>query len=216
MVRGFLFGLTLSSNNARGMLSILAELCTEMVAEITMLRFNIALLPVETAWQHFFIALSQQHFAALHDEYILGENGLPHITLCQFYAPDAAAAIAVFNTLPDQSQTALAITGFRLRAGTLGNSGKFIADLPIEKTPALLARQVACAEHLRQHGLASLTSAPPAYSPHITLARLSCLPALEPVLAGVPYAQPLTFRPVLGLSTEPGVLVKVLAERVCA
>lgn len=173
-------------------------------------RFNIALLPDDMKWRDRFAALSQKHFLHLHDEYILGEAGIAHVTLCQFYADDEVTARDAYHSLKDYSPLELSITAFRIRSGTLVNSGKFIADLAIEKTEGLLQRQKKCAEHIAALGLKALTPIE-TYSPHITLARLSSQPAIEPMIDTASYGNPISFSPALGLSTEPGVFIRVLA-----
>ncbi|MFZ4761980.1 MAG: hypothetical protein ACOYK8_04125 [Alphaproteobacteria bacterium] len=172
-------------------------------------RFNIALLPVEEQLQSLITNLSIHYFSAIHDDYILGKEGLAHVTLCQFHAASAQEAMAAYQKFLPQPNINLSIEEFRIRPGTLVNSGKFIAEFKIEAQENLLFLQKNCCQHLEAHQLKALTPIA-SYSPHITMARLNHLTTEQPSLADLPQTQSILFRPALGLSTESGVFVREL------
>lgn len=176
-----------------------------------MKRFNLALQPININLQNLFADLSQKYFGMVHDDYILGKDGLAHVTLCQFYAEDDAAALEAFQTFYYKSDIELVIKTFRLRPGTNDNSDKYMAEILIEKSPELLERQKTCFEHLEAKGIEPLTL-PETYSPHITLARLT-KPMTPPsdLELSVPAFEKAPFRLVVGTATHSGVLTKILS-----
>ena len=176
-----------------------------------MKRFNIAFQPINTNLQNLFVDLSQKYFGAVHDDYLLGKDGLAHVTLSQFYTEDDATALEAFQTFSHKSDIELVIRTFRLRPGTNDNSDKYMAEILIEKSLELLERQKSCFEHLEAKGIEPLTL-PETYSPHITLARLSkpLTPPSDLELA-VPSFEKAPFRLVLGTATHSGVLTKILS-----
>ncbi len=179
---------------------------------LAMQRYNIALLPVKTALQEALTRLSRQHFLEYQDSYILGPEGLAHVTLCQFHAPAANTAQDVFRSFQENvlsHPTPVTITDFRIRPGTLVNSGFFIAEYSVRKDEALTKIQQHCAALLEKAGLKPLTPVA-AYAPHFTLARVHAITPTQPSLADLPDGVLFDMRPALGLSTESGVFVREL------
>lgn len=173
-------------------------------------RFNIALLPVDPGISQLLTQFSRSSFLEINDGYILGEDGLPHITLCQFRAKDEATALKAFETLTPKKPITLATTKLYARPGTPpANAGKFIIVVGIEKTQELLALQNNVFNHLERAETEPLTK-PETYSPHITLTRLAAEPHGLPPFEDFPFGAPLEFFPNVGLSTESGVFVKRL------
>ncbi|MCB9982947.1 MAG: 2'-5' RNA ligase family protein [Rhodospirillales bacterium] len=179
---------------------------------MTLQRYNIALLPTDTALQTNIIRISRQYFLDLQDEYILGPEGLPHITLCQFKTTDPENARAAYNDFSSNTTTEnvkLTIEKFHARPGKLVNAGKFIAEYKIQALTDLMDLQLKCSEKLAAHNLANLTPTG-TYSPHITLARLPSLPDNTPSQQDLACPLDFTVRLSLGLSTEAGIFVKEL------
>jgi 2'-5' RNA ligase len=176
---------------------------------MTMARFNIALLPVEARFQKLFANVAGTYFKPLHSEYILGPHALAHVTLCQFEAPDEAAARALFASCPGQSRQHVQLEDMQIQVGTAEHAGKFWAHFPVEKTTALSEQQRACFEHLSGAGR-TVFNPPETYTPHLTLARLLGLPLISLQDMALPYADPILMRPALGRSTRVGVFVSEL------
>lgn len=173
-----------------------------------MQRYNIALVPVDKSVRDSIAAISQKFFGKIHDHYILGENGMAHVTLCQFYASSPDLAREVYNKflLSVVNVPEVQIESFQIRAGTLINAGKFIVEYSVRRDDTLVQLQKECAFLLAALGFENQTPSD-RYAPHFTLARLSepCanVPDVEDAPAGF-YAMDLR----LGLTSETGVFVK--------
>lgn len=177
-------------------------------------RYNIALLPTDSTLQDNIIRISRDYFFDIHDEYILGPDGLPHITLCQFKAINLEDAKAVYNDLLSSEKSNLidlVIEKFNARSGSLANAGKFIAEYQIRPDKDLMALQLRCSKKLAEYRIQSLTPSK-TYSPHITLARLTDMPNTLPSGKDLDCPLAITGSLSLGLSTEEGVFVKELQE----
>lgn len=178
-----------------------------------MQRYNIALLPIDSMLKEEIIRISRLFFADIHDNYILGTEGLPHITLCQFKADNPDTALNAYKHLVRQENLTvpgtLYVEKFQVRAGTLVNSGTFIAEYKIKPDKKLTDLQFRCAEILNACGLENLTPSQK-YSPHITLARLLSVPEQTPTIEDLQCTA--EFKPGLsiGCSTESGVFTKAL------
>ena len=116
-----------------------------------MQRYNIALLPINEELQNDIIRISRHYFLDIQDEYILGPEGLPHVTLCQFKADSLEKAHAAYNDfLSESSEEEIKVTieKFHARPGKLVNAGTFIAEYKIKPEPNLIDLQLKCAEKL--------------------------------------------------------------------
>lgn len=173
-----------------------------------MQRYNIALVPADKNLSQRIVDLSQSFFGHIHDHYILGAEGIPHVTLCQFYAASDEDARAAFNVyvakFPDAPE--IIIESFQIRAGALINAGKFIAEYYVEKSHALAALQKECAALLESLGIKNETPCE-RYAPHFTLARLGAPCESVPQLSDIPLG-PHAMVPRLGLTSETGVFVR--------
>ncbi|HOO81001.1 MAG TPA: hypothetical protein PK513_00670 [Alphaproteobacteria bacterium] len=176
-------------------------------------RYNIALLPSDHTLQTTMVHISRLYFLEDQDEYILGPEGLPHITLCQFKAATLENAVTAYNDfLSNESISTIKviIEKFNIRPGKLVNTGKFIAEYKIQPHPDLIALQLRCAKKLAAHHLENLTPSE-AYSPHITLARLPVMTNKLPTKQDLNCPLYIDAHLSLGLSTEAGVFVKELS-----
>jgi 2'-5' RNA ligase len=169
-----------------------------------MQRFNIALIPVDENLQLLFQSISQKYFGKHHDQYLLANGALAHVTLCQFYAEDKDGALAAFQSFSAKKNINITIRNYNIRSGRAPHIGFFWTEFVVDKTPTLLQMQAKCFSHLAAMGHESLTAID-TYAPHITLARLGQHMEIRPS-EDIPYGVPLAFRPVVGPSTENGVL----------
>ncbi len=177
-----------------------------------MQRYNIAILPIDTALTDKITHISRQYFLETQDEYILGDDGLPHVTLCQFKTETIEQARAIYAEFAAQErndEVSVTLEKFHARAGKYINAGKFIAEYKAAQEAALMAMQMRCAKILSAHGIETLTPVE-TYSPHITLARLSSMPDAMPTSHDLEMPFTLRMKLALGLSTEAGVFVKPL------
>lgn len=171
-----------------------------------MQRYNIALLPTDPAVQEVISELSKKNFGAIHDDYILGPQALAHITICHFRCEDQKDAVRAFKRVPTKTVIKLKLQGFQIRPGTQINPGKYIAEFSAELSDGLRAYREACVSHLSKQGIIVLATED-AYSPHMTLARLSKAPSSAPEIE-IPFSGAIAFRPALGCGTESGVFLK--------
>ena len=171
-----------------------------------MQRFNIALLPQDKSLQNQISAIAQKYFAKIHDNYLLGTEALAHVTLCQLHASSAEEAVAAYQGATFLHSIELIVEEFRVRPGTLVNSGKYIAEFKMHKTSELIDMQKQCYEHLKRFGLEPLTPRE-TYSPHITLARVALQPTDLPE-NNLMNQLKIAFTPSIGLSTVEGMFVR--------
>jgi len=174
-------------------------------------RYNIALLPENPVVTEELAAYAQTHLAPLAEEYLLGEDALAHVTLCQFYAADDATARAVFAGCT--ALHALTLVNHALCLAPVGGNyaGAFWCNLAVASTSELLAMQRACHAQVAELGGIPLTP-PEGYVPHFTLASMREWPATLPPPTGGMLNQPMRMRPCLGRSSERGVFLARLAE----
>lgn len=99
-----------------------------------MTRFNIVLLPTDTRIQNLFVDLSQKHFGAVANGYVLGANALAHVTLCQFRAVDNRAARDAFWAWGGKRNGDLRLTRFHFREGDAEHAGMMWAEILVEKS----------------------------------------------------------------------------------
>ena len=176
-------------------------------------RYNIALLLTNTNLASDIIRVSRKYFLQVQDRYILGSDGLPHITLCQFKAKNVDGALAIYESFAKENESYFPVSAkiekFHIRPGQLINAGTFIAEYKVIPSPELITLQARCVEMLARYDIKTLTPFE-GYSPHITLARLSEKTKKAPSKTDVFFIPNLEFRLAFGLSTEEGVFVKEL------
>jgi 2'-5' RNA ligase len=172
-----------------------------------MQRYNIALLPVDPDIRQALTEISRRFFERIHDEYVLGHQALPHVTLCHFRSGDEKKGLAAFKAFPRKEGLTLNIKDFCVRPGTRINPGKFIAEYQMEMSKELASLQKVCLRHLEESGLTAL-AAGDGYSPHMTMARLAFVPEILPSLKDLPFKDNIAFRIALGIGTESGVFVR--------
>ena len=174
-------------------------------------RYNIALLPVDSGVNEILTAYAQTHFAVLAEGYLLGDRALPHVTLCQFYAPDDAIAHHVFDGWKEKAfPTAISVQSLYLKSGTDAHAGQYLVGLTVTATPELIDAQYACHTHIAAQGLQTLTPSE-RFVPHITLASLRrephTLAAFD--IPSLPHSFAVTLG--LGQANEKGVFLHQLA-----
>lgn len=180
-----------------------------------MQRYNIALLLTDQAIESKITRISREYFLGAQDKYILGADGLPHITLCQFKAKSLDDAVAVYADFSDKNKECFpfsaSIEKFHVRPGKFINAGTFIAEYKAHPSPELVSLQGRCVETLASYGVDTLTPSE-GYSPHITLARLSKEVKRVPSQGDLNCPLEIEFSLAIGLSTEEGVFVKDLCS----
>jgi hypothetical protein len=189
-------------------------------------HFNLVLTPCQADFADSVTEFAGQYFADDFTDYLLGENCLPHVTVCQFQGPPISkflegypsAALPEFLGTDKKRIFQLKFDHFYLRAGT-GRNASLIAPakaetatctvgLAVALNPALLELQQCYFHKLKQLGYTPLTQ-PEDYFPHLTLARLAgkTLEMPSPVDFRQ-FFQPQEFELGLALSNPAGVMLR--------
>lgn len=154
-------------------------------------RFNLVLTPCQADFSELVTEFARQRFADQYTDYLLGENCLPHVTVCQFQGPtiskvlngDISVELPDFSLGTDKDRIfRLKFDHFYLRSGK-GQKASVIVSasnhgatctvgLAVAFNPALLELQNFYFEKLKLLGYAPFTQ-PEDYFPHLTLARLA-------------------------------------------
>ncbi|MDD3182408.1 MAG: hypothetical protein PHD48_06365 [Alphaproteobacteria bacterium] len=178
-------------------------------------RYNIALMPTDAILRQKITSVSQDLYLKDQYGYVLGDNGhgeigLPHITLCQFRAPDDKAAISFFNALEIERNIIHPIMReFEIRHGTEEHVGAVWLAYKVALTEDLALLQKQIVARLDNERWVRYTD-PANYAPHVTIARLKQEPIVRPSSNAIPLDVSFATRPVLGRSTENGVLLHPL------
>lgn len=171
-------------------------------------RFNIALLPANKEFIAENIRLAQENFADQADQYLLGENAWPHITLCQFDSEQEKVSdiwTAVKHLLVEPISINLGPFYISL------DEDIYWVGLATLRTHELFSLQLAVNEVLNGFGIKSRTPHS-TYFPHITWAR--CPAVKIPQLKTLPqfnwWQASYEFYLSLGATSEYGVYLERL------
>ncbi len=179
-----------------------------------MQRYNIALLPTDAGLAEYCVAFAQQNFRAQQDGYLLGNNAVPHVTLCQFHAeePALAALWPKLRVMNAGHLCSLQFSGVYFSPGRNEHSGMSWAGFAVAVQDELSALQGAVHDAVTGQGLIARTAKGVDYFPHLTLARLDVLaiPALQSWPDQDFWDQSYGFGLSLGLSDENGVYQQCL------
>ncbi|MBP9093403.1 2'-5' RNA ligase family protein [bacterium] len=180
-------------------------------------HFNLALYPQNAKLASACVALAQANFKEQASEYLLGEQALPHVTLCQFQASEQELE-SIWSEVEklglEAELLALRFHHFYIKPGFQFHQDKYWLGLAITPTPELLALQKALHTLLAQMNIESPTL-PQSYFPHLTLARCHTLdytnpPQLKVLPALEIWQQDFAFQVSLGRSNEYGVYLERL------
>lgn len=169
-------------------------------------RYNIALTPTNAAISARLSEVAQQYFKNMFDEYLLGDEALPHITLGDFVADNDEAAREVYKNFTNKMQMMLAVTEYQYRLSEHGNKW---AEYLIEQTPDLMKMQKDVYDYLNALDFVP-RQLPKTYCPQITLACVKKKPTIAPDLGDLPEPYKYKFRTALGQTTELGALTKII------
>lgn len=165
--------------------------------------FNIALFPVEKQIIDEHIRLAQENFSDQAQEYLLGNNAWPHITLSQFKS-DSSRLLEVWSSVSQLISEPLSIHLSQFYIWLYEEN--YWVGLGTKREPALIALQIEVYEQLASLGITGLQK-PSTYFPHITWARLgSKNPPIIKVLPNAEFWQkPHLFRLTMGESSPYGI-----------
>lgn len=169
-------------------------------------HFNLALIPEDNEFREQCIELAQSNCKQLADGYLLGEEALPHVTVCQFTAApgDLPHIWTNFSDLKDELQSIL-FRHIYIQYGKEDMLGKLWMGLAVTYEPALTELQKRCFERLLKIGIQS-GNTPERYFPHLTFAR--CDATKTPSVQKAPpislWLTRYAFRLTIGESDELG------------
>ncbi|MDQ5964193.1 MAG: hypothetical protein QG625_347 [Cyanobacteriota bacterium erpe_2018_sw_39hr_WHONDRS-SW48-000098_B_bin.30] len=172
-------------------------------------HYNLALLPESKSLVTSCLTLAAANFAEQVSEYILADDVLPHITLCQFRAlPDSIGALQA--ALKPVTLT-VRFSSIYIRPGVKIHQGKYWVGLSVRADQALIDLQKQMAVCLSKFELECLTDTGN-YLPHLTWARLNIdKPIALSVLPGDDlFTQSFQFVLTVGQSNELGMYSKQL------
>jgi hypothetical protein len=167
--------------------------------------FNLALVPEEKAFANLCIELAQENCKSQSDGYLLGEEALPHVTVCQFQSAPAEIE-RIWSHFADLSEPrSLLFRHLYVQYGKEDMLGKLWMGLAVTYEPSVTAFHKECFERLAKIGIDSRNT-PDRYFPHLTFAR--CDAAKTPsVVKAPPESLWLTrykFKLTIGESDELG------------
>lgn len=170
-------------------------------------HFNLALFPEDRDLIDTCICLAQENLCGVADQYLLGKDAWPHVTLCQLETETAKLAEIWHSVQPLlQEPIILQLKRLYVQFGADENTGKYWVGLIVSPEPALLVLQAAVYQKLLELGIESRT-VPEKFFPHLTWAR--CTQAKPLVISQYPPSSLLdkrhAFKLSLGRSDEHGV-----------
>jgi hypothetical protein len=182
---------------------------------------NVALAPTQAALSDQLVSLAQKNCPSDDaDVYRLGDNALPHITLCQFAIPlqGETTLDAVWGTVQGLLTEPMSIRFHSMYAlpGRQVHAGRTWIGLTILPTPPLGALQWGVVQGLLDCGITGET-ATETYFPHLTFARLK--EGIKPHFTAMPGPElcdhDYSFRLTIGLSDDArmGIYRKCLYPR---
>jgi len=180
-------------------------------------HFNVALYPQEPALQALLTNIAVKNLNGQTDQYLLGKQALPHITLCQFTGhKDCADEVwAAVQDLAKQSIT-VQFSHIYIKAGDdhlhRGKNWVGLSVVPDNFLPDSLSYlQGQVDARLRETNVTILTDSTK-YFPHLTFGRLSrsCAITISSMPAAEFWQKKYQFQLTLGRSNANGVYVERL------
>lgn len=179
-----------------------------------MKRYNIALLPVDADLAAYCVGFAQRNFSAQQEGYLLGNDAVAHVTLCQFHAEaaDIAKLWPKLRAMNAKQLCALSFAHLYFGAGRNDHTGMIWAGFAVAPQENLSELQAGVHDLVAAQGLQPLTAKGADYFPHLTLARLDVFASLT--VQNWPeqefWDQRHGFGLSLGLSDENGVYQQCL------
>lgn len=174
-----------------------------------LMRYNVALLAEDPLP---FRKVANELFGDISNGYLLSDNSLAHITICQFEADDANISEKIFKdvkTVNISSYTPRMI-GFSFQKGTKEHEGFYMVQIFIERENSLMAIHNSVLNVIRDYGMTCLTDNSELYKPHITLARIKLIKPIPIWPNSILNSS--TFKITLGISDHNGQYIKRLYE----
>lgn len=137
-------------------------------------HFNLALYPLDEEINSLCAKFAQDNFASKASQYVLGNDALAHVTLCQFECdPDPEKLGAIWNKISALRTEPLELSfqHIYLKHGEGMHQGYFWVGLPVNGSEVLSTLQKEVYDALGAFGISGKTQ-PASYFPHLSLARI--------------------------------------------
>jgi 2'-5' RNA ligase len=134
-------------------------------------HYNIALVPSDLNFANYVIELAQSNFAKYEDGYLLSNNTLPHITLCQFKSSQQNLGL-IWDLAQKELNKGYYIRfdGFYLNVEQTKSQDYIWAGLSVKRDPNIINLQKKIYTILSNCNCEILTSSTQ-YFPHLTFSR---------------------------------------------
>ncbi len=144
------------------------------------MRFILALIPPKQTISAYLHA-AQMLFSPVHDGYLLSENSLPHITVCQFECDSENEAQIIWKQIETLNLRPFSprFTGLSFVKGVGVHQEYYWAELSIARDEEIMRVHQLAADVIRSKGLACLNDSDNLYRPHLTLARVRLPDAIQ-------------------------------------
>ncbi len=172
----------------------------------TLNHYNLALYPEDSAFASLCIELAQTNLSQLADNYLLGSDALPHVTVCQFLAPGHLMPDIWALFAEDAHQPlSLSFRHLYVQYGKAELEGKCWVGLAVRPESTIREFQKNAFAKLLEFGIEG-RNFPDTYFPHLTFARCD---ATKPVVITYPppqvtWLERYSFRLTLAQSDEHG------------
>jgi len=178
-------------------------------------KYNIVLTP-SLENRQIFIDFAKKHFSDIHKGYLLGDNSIPHISLCQFDGNEEQLQ-QITEGLKGLHYSSFYSPQFQIfNMLSLGGSlkGKDAADLGVVKTTEIQDLHSLTTRMVQDAGLIPMNAVGESYRPHLTLACFSpedrpTTPEHEALLlANIPFTV------AVGIADDNWQFTKILANQI--
>lgn len=174
-----------------------------------LIQYNIALLAENPLP---FQKVANDLFLDVSDGYLLSDNSLTHITICQFVTDNQTIPEKIFKDVQTLNIKHYnpKMLGFSFQKGPKKHEGFYMAQIFIEREPALMTIHNRTLDILRDFGINCLNDHAELYKPHITLARIKLIKPIpiwhDSILNSA------RFKLTLGLSDQNGQYLQKVSE----
>ncbi len=177
-------------------------------------KYNIVLIPSLETHQKF-IQFAKECFGKIYNGYLLGENSIPHISLCQFEGTKEQLQQIIEGLKGLRYSSYYSPTLYSLNTVQLGGSftGKYAADLGVDRTPEIMQLHYRTTEVVKKIGLEPLNAKDDRYRPHLTLAFFDPQAALTILNPEKLFGNNVPFTVAVGIADENWQFTEVLSKQ---
>ena len=152
------------------------------------------------------IEFAEKHFASVAENYLLGKDSHPHITLVQFYATEVDYAKIVYFLETITTRPKPTILGMQFGYDSKDKEVLW-AGLIVKRDEPLVGLHEQLVKFLTRHNIPCLIPTNELYAPHITLARIR-----TNTIASSRFEPTPNFNLVIGIGDEFGQLKEITRD----